>query len=86
MSSSYITQVSRGQRNMSPAVQARVEVALDALAKVAPARRRSVDQRALWDRMEAHGYSHNEVARRAGIGSAHLSNIMNGKATRRATC
>ena len=81
VSSSYMTQVSRGQRNMSPAVQARVEAALDAPAKVAPARCRSVDQRALWDRMEAHGYSQNEVARRAGIGSAHLSNIMNGKAT-----
>ena len=81
VSSSYMTQVSRGQRNMSPAVQARVEAALDAPAKFAPARRRSVDQRALWDRMEAHGYSQNEVARRAGIGSAHLSNIMNGEAT-----
>ena len=29
--------------------------------------------------MDAHGFTQNEVARRAGISSAHLSNIMNGK-------
>ena len=77
----YMTQVSRGQRNMSPAVQARVEEALDAPAKVESARPRSVDQRALWDRMEAHGMSQNEVARLAGISSAHLSQIMDGQRT-----
>ena len=31
--------------------------------------------------MNAHGFSQNEVARRAGISSAHLSQIMNGKST-----
>ena len=46
-----------------------------------PAEQGDVDPRALWDRMEAHGYSQNETARLAGISSAHLSNIMNGKAT-----
>ena len=31
--------------------------------------------------MNAHGFSQNEVARRAGISSAHLSQIMNGKSS-----
>ena len=58
----YMTQVvSRGRRNMSPTVQAQVEAALDAPAKVEPAQPRSVDPRALWDRMDAHGFSQNEV-------------------------
>ena len=77
----YMTQVSRGQRHMSPAVQARVEAALDAPAKIEPAERSTVDPRALWDRMDAHGISQNETARRAGISSALLSQIMNGKRT-----
>ena len=49
--------------------------------KIAPARCASVDQEALWGRMDAHGFSQNEVARRAGISSAHLSQIMNGKSS-----
>ena len=77
----YMTQVSRGQRNMSPAVQAWVAAALDAPARIEPARRRSVDQRVLWDRMEAHRMSQNEVARLAGISSGHLSQIMNSQRT-----
>ena len=77
----YISQVSRGQRNMSPAVQARVEAVLGAPAKVEAAELPTVDPRALWDRMDAHGVSQNEVARRAGISSALLSQIMNGKRT-----
>ena len=77
----YMSQASRGQRNMGPAVQARVEVALNAPVRIAPARRPRVDWRALWDRMDEHGLSQNEVARRAGISSAHLSKIMNGRAT-----
>ena len=77
----YMTQVSRGQRNMSPGVQARVEAALDAPAKVEAAQRPKVDCRALWDRMDAHGFSQNEVARLAGISSGHLSQVMNGQRT-----
>ena len=77
----YLCQASRGQRNMGPAVQARVEAALDAPAKVEPAQPRSIDPRALWDRMDAHGWSQNEVARLAGISSGHLSQIMNGQRT-----
>ena len=77
----YMTQVSRGQRNMSPAVQARVEASLDAPARVESARIPGVDCRALWDRMDAHGFSQNEVARLAGISSGHLSQVMNGQRT-----
>ena len=79
VSRSFMTQVSRGHRNMSPQVQARVEAALEGPARVEAAQIPTVDQRALWDRMEAHGLSQNETARRAGISSALLSQIMNGK-------
>ena len=48
-------QVSRGRRNMGVKCQKPVEAALEAPAKVAPAQRPSVDQRALWNRMDAHG-------------------------------
>ena len=79
VSSGYMTQVSRGERNMSPGVQARVETALDGPARIEPAQPPTVDPRALWDRMDAHGYSQNETARLAGISSGHLSQIMNGQ-------
>ena len=75
----YLCQASRGQRNMGPAVQARVEAALDAPARVEPAQPPTVDPRALWDRMDAHHLSQNETARLAGISSGHLSQIMNGQ-------
>ena len=81
MSPGYMTQVCRGQRNMSPAVQARVEAAMDAPARVEPAQRPTADPSALWDRMEAHDFSQNEVARRAGISSSHLSQIITGKSS-----
>ena len=79
VSRGYMTQVSRGQRNMGVEVQRRVEAALEGPVQIEPAQRPCVDQRALWDRMEAHGYSQNETARLAGISSALLSQIMNGK-------
>ena len=75
----YMVQVSRGQRNMSPGIQAQVEEALDGPARIEAAQPRSVDPRALWDRMEAHQLSQNETARQAGISSGHLSQIMNGQ-------
>ena len=62
-------------------MQARVEAVLDAPVGVEAAQPPTVDPRALWDRMEAHGISQNETARRAGISSALLSQIMNGKRT-----
>ena len=77
----YMTQVSRGRRNMGVKVQARVESALETPAKIAPAKPAGIDREAVWGRMDAHGFSQNEVARRAGISSAHLSQIMNGKST-----
>ena len=77
----YMTQVSRGRRNMGVKVQARVESALEAPAKIAPAKPAGIDREAVWGRMDTHGFSQNEVARRAGISSAHLSQIMNGKST-----
>ena len=75
----YMVQVSRGERNMSPGVQAQVEAALDGPARVEAAQPRSVDPRALWERMDAHNLSQNETARLAGISSGHLSQIMNGQ-------
>ena len=68
----YIVQVSRGHRNMGVKVQSRVESALQAPAKVAPAKCADVDRQVVWERMNAHGISQNEVARRSGISSGHL--------------
>ena len=81
VSASYMSMVSRGRRSMGVRVQALVEAALEAEATVASAQLACVDPKAVWDRMDAHGFSQNEVARRAGISSAHLSQIMNGKAS-----
>ena len=60
-------------------VQARVESALDAPVRIAPAQPASIDREAMWERMNAHGISQNEAARRAGISSSNLSQIMNGR-------
>ena len=79
VSYSYMSQVARGHSNMGVKVQARVESALEAPAKVAPAQPACIDREAVWDRMNAHGFSQNEVARRAGISSSNLSQIMNGR-------
>ena len=79
VSYSYMSMVARGHSNMGVKVQARVESALEAPAKVAPAQPACIDREAVWDRMNAHGFSQNEVARRAGISSANLSQIMNGR-------
>ena len=77
VSYSYMSMVARGHSNMGVKVQARVASALEAPAKVAPAQPACIDREAVWERMNAHGFSQNEVARRAGISSAHLSQIMN---------
>ena len=77
----YMSMVARGHSNMGVKVQARMESALEAPVKVAPAQPAGIDREAVWDRMDTHGFSQNEVARRAGISSAHLSQIMNGKST-----
>ena len=75
----YMSMVARGHSNMGVKVQARMESALEAPVKVAPAQPACIDREAVWERMNAHGFSQNEVARRAGISSAHLSQIMNGR-------
>ena len=75
----YLLQVSRGHRNMGPGVQARIEAALEGPAEVAPAQCTAVARQAMWERMNAHDISQNEVARRAGISSGHLSQIMSGQ-------
>ena len=81
ISRSYLSQAARGERNFGPQVESRVEAVLQAPVRVEAARRSTVDPRALWDRMEAHGISQNETARRAGISPALLSQIMNGQRT-----
>jgi len=77
----YVTQVARGERNLSPAAQVRMESVLDAPVKVEVAQPADIDPQVLWERMDAHGWSQNETARRAGISTGMLSQIMNGKRT-----
>ena len=79
LSYGHVVMVSRGQRNLSPAAQARMEAVLDAPVKVETAQCSDVDPSVLWERMDAHDISQNETARRAGISSAMLSLIMNGQ-------
>ena len=79
ISYAYLVQASRGHRNLSPRVQKQVEEVLQAPVKVEAAEVADVDPRALWERMDAHGISQNEVARRVGISTGYLSQIMNGQ-------
>ena len=81
ISRSYLSQAARGDRHFGPQVQAKVEAELQAPVKVESAKRSTVEPRALWERMDAHGYSQNQTARLAGISPAHLSQIMNGQRT-----
>ena len=75
----YMVQAFRGHRTMGPTVRARVESALQVPAEVAPAQKPSVGRHAVFKRLNAHGISQNEAARRAGISSGHLSQIVNGQ-------
>ena len=81
VSCGYLSEISRGHKSMGVKVQARLEAALEGAAKVASAECANIEPQTLWDRMNAHGFSQNEVARRVGISSSHLSQIMNGKAS-----
>ena len=74
----YVVQVSRGQRNLSPSAQARMETVLEAPVKIEAAQPADINPRVLWERMDAHGWSQNETARRAGISTGMLSQVMNG--------
>ena len=81
LSYGHVVMVSRGQRNLSPAAQARMESVLEAPVKVESAQCSGVEPAVLWERMDAHDISQNETARRAGISSGMLSLIMNGQRT-----
>ncbi len=81
VSAGYLSQVSRGHRSMGVKLQARVEAVLGGRAKVASAQRPGMDRQFIWQQMDELGVSQNEVARRAGISSGHLSQIMNGKSS-----
>ena len=54
VSYSYMSQVARGHSNMGVKVQARVESALQAPAKVAPAQPACIDREAVWEQMNVH--------------------------------
>ena len=56
-----------------------MESVLEAPVKVEAAQTPTIDPCVLWDRMDAHGYSQNQVARLAGISVSYLSQIMNGQ-------
>ena len=75
----YLVQASRGHRNLSPKVEKQVEAVLQAPVKVETAEVADIDPRVLWERMDAHGISQNEVARRVGISTGYLSQVMNGQ-------
>ena len=79
LSYGHVVMVSRGQRNLSPASQSRMEAVLEAPVKVEAAQCSDVDPSVLWERMDAHDITQNEAARRAGISTAMLSMIMNGQ-------
>jgi len=64
---------------MGVKLQARVEAVLGGRAKVASAQCPDVDRQVIWEQMDNLNVSQNEVARRAGISSGHLSQIMNGQ-------
>ncbi len=75
----YLVQASRGHRNLSPKVQKQVEAVLQAPVKVETAEVADIDPQVLWERMDAHGISQNEVARRVCISTGYLSQVMNGQ-------
>jgi len=78
VSRSYLSRASRGKQSLGPKIQALVEAELQLTVKVEAAKCPTVDPQVLWERMEAHGYSQNQVARLAGISNGHLSQVMNG--------
>ena len=79
VSASYLSQVARGKRHMGVKLQAKVEAVLGRRAKIEAAQCPDLDRQFIWQQMDDLGVSQNEVARRAGISSGHLSQIMNGR-------
>ena len=47
--------------------------------KIEAAQLPCVDPGVLWERMDAHGISQNEAARRASVSGSYLSQVMNGQ-------
>ena len=79
VSASYLSMVARGHRSMGVKLQANVEAVLGGQVKVASAQCPDIDRQFIWQQMDDLNVSQNEVARRAGISSGHLSQIMNGQ-------
>ena len=52
---------------------------MEAPVKIEAAQLPCVDPGVLWERMDAHGISQNEAARRAGVSGSYLSQVMNGQ-------
>ena len=78
-SQSYVSQLARGHRIMTVNARTRLEAALEGSAEIAPSQRANTNIQALWDRLDAHRINQSEVARRAGISSAHMSQIVSGQ-------
>ena len=81
----YMTQAARGQRSMSPRVQARVESALGGPAEIAAAecanrRHGPVKGETTWIRERARelGLSMRELADRVGVSVAYMSQVARG--------
>ena len=81
----YMTQAARGHRNMSPHVQARVEAALDAPARVEPARcanrQGSIPNGGssyIRERARELGMSVGELADRVGVSRGYMSDVARG--------
>ena len=81
----YMTQAARGQRNMSPGVQARVESALGGPVEIAPAQLSNrlgsvASGGSTWIRERARelGLSMGELAKRVGVSRGYMSDVARG--------
>ena len=87
VSAGYMSEVSRGRKNMSPSVQARVEAALGAPVQIAPAecanRRGGVLQGGestyLRERARERGMTLRQVADRTGLSYGHVVMVSRGQ-------
>ena len=86
VSYSYMTQAARGQRNMSPSMQVRVESALGGPVEIAPAvcanRQESIASGGstyLRERAREMGLSMGELADRVGVSRGFMSDVARGR-------
>ncbi len=63
---------------MGMKMREKVESALRIPARTSPERSERIHREAVWERIKVLEFSQNEVARRAEVGSYHLSQLMNG--------